>query len=423
MLGAVLAVVGILWGQVDSAPAPDLKLEVRRLVRQLNAPRLAERNAAEERLLALGPEALPYLPASSDSLPAEVEQRVARIRQVLQKQQARSTAQASTVTLHGLRPLSEILAAFENQTGNKITGIQGFNPRAANVELDVAFDKTPFWQALDQVVDRANLTVYNYGPEKAVTLRPRGEGLLPRVGRAYYQGPFRFEPTLVEASRDLRNESQQSLHLTVEVAWEPTLAPISLQLPMNQIEAVDENGNRLAVDGRHAQLEVPVTADSMASELRIPLALPPRSIKQIAHFKGLLKALLPGKIETFRFQDLEQAKEVEQRIAGATVMLEGVRKNNDLWEVRLRVRFDNAGEALQSHRGWIFDNEAYLQGPDGKRISWGTYETTRQTDNEVGLAYMFSVDGSLAAHTLVYKTPGLILTAEVPFEIHGVPLP
>jgi len=423
MVGALLVLGGVLFGQADAAPRPDLELEVRRLVRQLNSPRLAERNSAEERLLKLGPEVLEYLPASGDHMPAEVEQRVARLRQVLQKEVARSTAQASTVTLRGNLPLGEILSAMEKQTGNKITGMGGFDPHASTQRLEVRFDEKPFWQAIDEVVDQANLTVYNYGPEKAVTLRPHSEGLAPRVGRAWYQGPFRFEAVRIEAARDLRNAAQKSLSLTVEVAWEPTLVPISLLLPMSRIEAIDEEGHLLPLDSPQAELEVPITADSMASELRIPLVLPPRSVKQIAQLRGVMTALLPGKIETFRFQDLEKAKDVEQRIAGVTVPLVGVRKNNELWEVRLRVRFDHAGEALQSHRGWIFDNEVYLEGTDGKPITWGTYETTRQTENEVGLAYMFSVEGSLAGHTLVYKTPGVILTAEIPYQVKDIPLP
>ncbi len=423
MVGALLVLGGVLFGQADAAPRPDLELEVRRLVRQLNSPRLAERNSAEERLLKLGPEVLEYLPASGDHMPAEVEQRVARLRQVLQKEVARSTAQASTVTLRGNLPLGEILSAMEKQTGNKITGMGGFDPHASTQRLEVRFDEKPFWQAIDEVVDQANLTVYNYGPEKAVTLRPHSEGLAPRVGRAWYQGPFRFEAVRIEAARDLRNAAQKSLSLTVEVAWEPTLVPISLLLPMSRIEAIDEEGHLLPLDSPQAELEVPITADSMASELRIPLVLPPRSVQQIAQLRGVMTALLPGKIETFRFQDLEKAKDVEQRIAGVTVTLVGVRKNNELWEVRLRVRFDHAGEALQSHRGWIFDNEVYLEGTDGKPITWGTYETTRQTENEVGLAYMFSVEGSLAGHTLVYKTPGVILTAEIPYQVKDIPLP
>ena len=83
-------------------------------------------------------------------------------------------------------------------------------------------------------------------------------------------------------------------------------------------------------------------------------------------------AMIPGRIETFRFTKLAGAKDVQQRIAGVTVTLEEVRKNNEAWEVRMLVRFDDAGDALASHRTWIFSNEAYLEGPDGKPIAYDT---------------------------------------------------
>ena len=59
------------------------------------------------------------------------------------------------------------------------------------------------------------------------------------------------------------------------------------------------------------------------------------------------------------------------------------------------MRFDDAGDALASHRQWIFNNEAYLEGPDGKPIAYDTFETTAQGKNEVGVAYLFSTDRPL----------------------------
>jgi len=424
MFGVLLVFGGMLAGQVERpADTSAMNLEVRRLVRQLNAPRKAERDAAEERLTALGPAVLDHLPPPSETMAAEEKLRLGRIRQALQQQQARAVAQGSTVTLQAdAMPLSEILAALEAQSGNKIAGGAELKQRGFDPALKASFDKTLFWHALDQVLDQAKLTVYSFGEDKAVTLRPQIAAQPPRCGRAHYQGPFRFEPTSVEARRDLRDPAQQSLSVVLEVAWEPRLAPISLQLPLDRLEAVDENGNRLPVDGRQAEWEIPVTPESMAKDLRIPLALPPRSVKQIAQLKGTMTALIPGKVETFRFENLEGAKDVEKRVAGVTVILEGVRKREKIHEVRVRVRFDDAAESLQSHRTWIFDNEVHLEGPDGKPIAWGTYETTRRTENEVGVAYFFDLE-KLAGHTLVYKTPGAILSAEVPFEIKEIPLP
>jgi PAS domain-containing protein len=160
-----------------------------------------------------------------------------------------------------------------------------------------------------------------------------------------------------------------------------------------------------------------------AVTLEIPFELPSRDVKSIARLKSKLTALLPGKVETFRFGDLEEANQVEKRIAGVTVVLEQVRKNRAVWEIRLAVRFDEAGDALESHRTWIYDNEIYLEAADGESTEWATFETTRQTEDEVGAAYYFAVDGPLTGYTLVYKTPALILSKEIEYEIGGIDLP
>ena len=89
----------------------------------------------------------------------------------------------------------------------------------------------------------------------------------------------------------------------------------------------------------------------------------------------------------------------------------------------MRARFDDAGDALASHRTWIFDNEAYLAGSDGKPIPYGTYETTLQGKNEVGVAYLFSTDKPLKGLTFVYKTPGTIVSSEFEYELREIKLP
>ena len=106
--------------------------------------------------------------------------------------------------------------------------------------------------------------------------------------------------------------------------------------------------------------------------------------------------MAPGKIETFSFRDLLAAKNVVQRIAGVTVTLEQVRKNNDLWEAHVRVRFDDAGNSLESHRGWILQNEADFVGPDGQTVPYSSQETTHQSNNEIGLTYSFPSEAAAA---------------------------
>ena len=242
------------------------------------------------------------------------------------------------------------------------------------------------------------------------------------MGRACYSGPFRFEPIGVTARRDLR-QGNGLLSVAVEAAWEPRLRIITLMQRMADVVAIDERGQPLPVADGQAQLEIPISGDAPAVKYDLPLRLPSRDVRRIASLKGKLLAMIPGKIETFRFDKLTGAKNVERRIAGVTVTLEQVRKNNEAWEVRMHVRFDDAGDALASYRTWIFNNEAYLEGPDHKPIAYDTYETTDQGKNEVGIAYLFTADPPLDKLTFVYKTPGTIVTRGFDYEVKNIELP
>ncbi len=423
MLGALLLAGGILLGQADAPSSDELSLQVRRLVRQLDAPTLADREAAEEKLLQLGPGILGLLPEEPERISAEVAERVRRIRQKLQRTLAESAGQASRVTLQGdALLLSKIFAALQQQTGNKIV-YRPLGDQAEEPKLKVDFQKTPFWQALDQVLDKAELNVYPHPGQRAIQVVPWTEPDLRRADRASYSGPFRFEPVMIQTLRSLRRRDNGSLRLMLEVSWEPRLAPVTLQQRMADIEAFDENGNPMPVDEPEAVREVPVTPDSTAVQLDIPLVLPPRDVKKIARLKGSLTALLPSKLETFRFENLEEAKNVPQRMAGVTVVLEQVRKRGALWEIRIRVRFDEAGGALESHRTWIYENEVCLETPDGQSITQFSSEHSVPSKNEVGSAYLFNVDGPLTGYVLLYKTPAMILSTSFDYEFREIELP
>jgi len=433
MLSSLLLVGNILLAQaagpVDGPIDGGLQVEVRRYVRQLYGPTLAQRNAAEKALGELGPEAIDFLPRITEQTPAEVKLRLGRIRQRLQQTAADAATRASTITLAGdALPLSEILAALQEQSGNTITDLRERRGHAVtDPTLSIDFQQTPFWPALDEVLDKAGLTVYGSGRNRAVNLTARGETERPRVGSVGYGGPFRFEPVRIVAQRNLRETDGQSLRLILAVQWEPRLKPISVKQKLDELTAVDENGKPMTVEAAQVAIEASA-ADETSVELELPLAAPSRDVMQIASLKGRLTAIVPGKVETFRFDQLvdEQnvgAKNVEQRVAGVTVTLDQVRRNGAIWEVRLRIHFDQAGEALQSHRSWIFHNEAYLEGPDGKKIPYDALETTRQAENEVGVAYGFVLEDPPAQHTFVYETPGAIMAAGFDYEIKNVPLP
>jgi len=420
----VLLLSTLLAGQTATPAEGNLQAEVRRLVRQLDSPQLAVREAAEANLLERGPAILAWLPTTGRAS-AEVQLRLGRVRQKLQQQAAEASVKTSTITLHAdAMPLAKVLEAFRQQSGNAILDDRRqFGQLVTNPTLKVHFDNAPFWSALDQVLDQAGLTHYPFSEQQAIHIvAASGASPAPRVGRACCTGPFRIEPIHILARRNLR-QADGTLVVTLEVAWEPRLRIIALLQRMADIAAVDGHGDRLSVADDEAQLEVPVGGGASAVKFDVSLRLPSRETREIANLKGRLQAVIPGKIETFRFNRLSGVKNAEQRIAGVTVTLAQVRKRGKAWEVFLRVRFDDAGDALASHRTWIFDNPAYLEGPDGKPIAPDGYETTRQGKNEVGIAYLFAVDRPLEELSFVYKTPGTIMTGEYSYELKNLKLP
>ncbi|MBN2579552.1 MAG: hypothetical protein JXB10_11230 [Pirellulales bacterium] len=414
-----------VFAEPAAPPAEELKTEVRRLIRQLDADQLAEREAAERALIEKGPAIYDLLPESDQDLSAEVQQRLARVRLKLQQAVVASAAQPSRITLAATKmPLSKVFEAIEKQSGNQLGDFRGRLQQAgSDPPLTLTFEKTPFWKALDQVLDAAQMTVYAYGNGSGLNIVPRSPAQRPRQDFASYDGPFRFAVTKILAARNFQTRQGAALFVNLEAAWEPRLKPIVLVQKLADVVAEDERGEKLKLLQAKAEQEISLEGESAAAELTLPFALPPRSVQRIARLSGRVTALVPGRVETFRFADLLKAKNQRQRGAGVTAILEEVRENNQVWEVRFRVKFDRPGDALASHRGWIFRNEAFLETPDGKPIPYDSTETTFQTDDEVGMTYIFVLEEPPEKLKFVYKTPGAILGETFEYEFKDIPLP
>ncbi|MBN2021636.1 MAG: hypothetical protein JW809_02490 [Pirellulales bacterium] len=423
MTGATILLGLAMLGQ-GAAPADDLDATVRRLVRQLDDDQLAQRDAAEAELLRLGAPVLSILPQPNDRTPAETKERLVRIRARLERAAAEAAVEASRVTLKNRAiPLSQCLEEIHRQTGNRIEDLrERFGQETTDPTLSVNFDNAPFWTALDDVLTQAKLSLYPFGTEHALGIVARSDDAGAN-DLACTTGPLRFIPLDLTARRSFRHEAPSSLALRLGVVWEPRLAPISLKQRLADLEVVDDKGKNLTPDATEAEIEAPISGEAPSVELTIPLALPPRDTREIARLSGRLMAVLPGRVETFRFDKLLEAKDVEKRSAGVTVTLVRVRRNGEIWEVWIRVRFDQASGALESYRGWVFENEAYLETADGKRIDHDGFETSLRTETEVGLAYLFDLPEPPAKCVFVYKTPTAIVATEIKYELTGLKLP
>ncbi len=394
---------------------------VQALVRQLDDDRVAQRSEAEAALMAWGPALLHLLPPPEQLPSAESRRRLARVRAALEIERARAFLAASQVRLAGNMSATAALQAVSQQTGNQLLGLESFDQPIA---VDVP--GRPFWEALDQILDAAALTVIPAtGPEGGWQVVA---GQTHRARRAAYSGLFRLEPTLVTAVRDLQQPALSTLRVRLAVAWEPRIRPIAITQRFDTVAARDDRGRALEVE-RRGSLSAAVERGASSVVWEIPLGLPDRPAQRLASLSGTLEALLPGPVERFEFRDPPRAANAVERRAGVTVAIPQVHASGPSLEIHVRVTFDDALDALESYRGWVEQNAAYLVDVAGRRIASSGQRLISQQPNAVGIAVRFAADAADAADPawadcrFVYETPALLVRAPVAYELRDIELP
>jgi hypothetical protein len=412
----------------------ELAQQVSRLIRQLNDDASTERDAAEQKLLEVAAanaanvdQFLSFLPPDNDQLPIAARERLSTIRKKIEERAIKTAIAPTTATLTvDQMPVFDLLAEIEKQTGNHVVDRRR---QASNDEhmqqqkVNFAFRDEPFWSAIDQVLDQWRMGVYNYGGGDALAIVEREPGERPRRQGAVYSGPFRLQILGVSAQQSLRKPDNKSLKLQMEVAWEPRLRPIAVTQAATEVEATDDGGHKLEMSQPDASLDAEISAGTQATELVLPFALPTRDVSKIATLKGKLLALVPGRQVKFKFDDLAHATGKSQTSGGVQVTIDAIRKNNEVWEIHMRLRLDEDNHALESHRSWALQNLSYLIDKEGVRIENAGLETTLQNKNEVGVAYLFEQANGLDGLTWVYETPAAIVELPIEYEFKDIPLP
>ncbi|TWU47205.1 hypothetical protein Poly51_50030 [Rubripirellula tenax] len=396
-----------------------LKADVLEWIDELDADSLSKRKAAERALIEAGPPALPFLPESKPGISIEAAERLARVRKTLMQKrtQGETESDAIRVSLAEVSNLGEALEAISRDSG-----VEFDHDAEASLSINAVTSPLSFWHALDIVLDEANLDINFYaGDESTLKLVPRAPERPSRVDSAAYAGVYRIEPTAVTSRRSLNNPSLSALNISVEIAWQPRTTPIGLTLPVDQLSGKLDDGARLQPQESGESIDVATNTDIAFSEFFLPMKLPGGQPQKIASLSGLIRALLPGKKQTFELP-LSQTGD-EKTIDDMTVVVEAVRPNGPLHEVRLSVELKDAERSLESHRHWIFENEVHVERKDGSRADHLGYEVYRQTTTGVGVGYLFELGDAVGESKLIYRSPTAVLPSEVPFVIQDILLP
>ncbi len=427
--------------------------KVEKLVKALGGTSVARRSAAEEELLELGPGVLPFLPETVRS--PEAKMRLNRVRVALERQNVEDSLEAGSVSLRdfaeeGEIPVSQISEMLAEQTQNTVE----FNlPEDAVLALPKTktgekVDEIPFWEFLDSFCDEFHLTPQSLPGKKGLKLVSslrtvaRNAGENPRVT---YLKPFRLEPLKVTSSILLSNEKPSTI-LQLEMAWEPRILPVFAYLKLSEAEFFADGKPMMGLPKKMpaTEYEILIGAEDVRALCELPISgsLIPAGAEKMT-LRGTFSAVACGTQKDFVFTELEEKlnrdfSPVSHRTAAVLVTLSDLRsemeqKTEDSEETvsyfvaTLRYRYEESHEAMESHRTWIYENDAELVFPNGERIASERSEMLRQTPNEIATDIYFPVSAELlkdlSGCKLVFPRPCGIYEVEMPFELQEIPLP
>lgn len=430
---ALICRAAVSTGSQDKPDDKELKHKVAELVKGLDASKAADRQAAQAELVKLGADVLSLLPKpDAGDLSAEQRRRLGEVRAALGLQSGKASLAASKITLSAKSvTLSDAIAAIQRQSGNQIVDLrEEFGQPVTNPEFPAEWKDKPFWEVLDEIAAKTNIGYYLHTGERQVGLVMQPPTSLPTA----YAGPLRI--ALQQLVRRISFEDRQKeCVLQFEIAWEPRVRPILFEIKPENLEVVDDQDRKIAVESEPrgpaaeeegGSLKSAVDGSMIRTEFIIRLAQPNKGAEKIKLLRGKMDLLVPANIQTFEFDALAKAKDVKKQSGNVTVILEKFKElEPGLWSAEVLLQFDSKSEAFESYETWFYDNEAFLQRSDGTRFGNNAGQTLTESDEgRVGIQYRFvDAPGKMADYKFVYKTPSTIVRESVSFELKDIELP
>jgi len=310
-------------------------------------------------------------------------------------------------------PLRVVVEDLSKQTGLEvdISAMEGVKP------IKSAFDKAPFWAAVDSIAAQA-------GGRVVIGQRGKPVRIVPKDYRLEYpvsvDGPFRIAAKAVEARIDLQT-GKRLYDLSLELAWEARLPVYRVDAHPIIEKARDDAGRAIEVKPFDGRLPV----DGVAAQLRIPLEGLTRQSNQIALMQGTFRVTAAEEMLRFDFDDVTKAATVRRR--GVEVSLRKAAKEGTSWIVELGLRYPRGGAVFESFETyWTSRNRLTLTAPDGTT----RYAATDEELNGNTVIYRFKEDKAkgfapmnLKGWKLEYEAPGPFKEVPVKFELKGISLP
>jgi hypothetical protein len=392
------------------------------LVKQLDAPTLADREEAERKLLELGSAVLEFLPGDEGVSSPEARFRLRRVREKLLLQLGKRMLEPSLVTVAEGVSISEALQQISLQSRNPVRFVfadEGTQLRAAEVRLPHSIDGEPFWKCLDKLLAAGGFSASFFAGESTIEIREGLGGWTPSWKSVCYVGPFRLEIVRVLLADAEPSVKVRELTLWAQVAWEPRLRPIVLYWLGEKFDAETTTGRRVRAAPGERTREIQPIGQGFFVEVPIRLVAEEGVGDTLRIVRGVLAGVFPGPKVTFSFR-LQDRMPQAYRQGDATAILEAITPLADRIVARLRAAYGQAFTAFESHRGWFYENRPVISLPQQGEVAPGNIEPVLQMPNQVALQVEFPDLAEVGEAKLLWDIPAAILREEFVIQFQGV---
>ncbi|MEM7785631.1 MAG: hypothetical protein AAF623_19950, partial [Planctomycetota bacterium] len=303
------------YAQTDEVSDMELIERVEQLQNQLVAPQIPKRDEAEKELIDLGVRVLDALAPLTNDSSTDLVARINRVRVALEKEAIAAATAASVVSLQGSLTLDEALESLARQSQNDVALLDGTPDVFVTKLINLDIKNAGFWDALHQIMEQGELMIDTYGgqagalrltPTSQARIRaanPEGKNLansLPKkeIIPGCTSGIFDMTVTKVVASRNLENPQANYCNIGVRIRWEPRMKPISLDLPMKTVKAIDEYNHPVLISDPNAVQSGMVQPEIPELEFFMPISLVDRQVEYIKSLDAEFQAVLPGRVES-----------------------------------------------------------------------------------------------------------------------------
>jgi len=401
--------------------------QISSLIAQLDSPDFSVRQAAQNKLIDLGPDIEPMLhSALAGKLSDEAR---ARLNDVTGRLEESSLLHAAVTMHYKDAPLQTVLNEFAWQSGADLDVRQpSVTSYAQDRTASIDLDRANFWQALRAVSDASGLRP-GVGA-MGLTLAPSGQRAFMQIDLAnpYARetGGLFISPRNCQEFRMLNYSVNQpaapsTLTLAIDVFPEPKLHVIGAS-NMNWLkECVDDKGHSLLPAGMNQRFFRPMMMARRRQwwwPLQVTLLPNPQLGTKIARLRGQLDFTSQTRSQIVEIGDITHARNVTKDVGDVSLTVLSCQKTNLNYQLGMTLQGVTVGDPVLQD----FLSSAELVDDDGQTVRRQSFGPPTPTANGVAINIVFLPSMSTPSklrweRTLEQKK------LSVPFELDDLPLP